>query len=47
MLSITWRTGVNMREFAYYGTDVLAADSENRLQLQDLQLETLRGRPRS
>ncbi len=41
MLSITWRTGVNMREFAYYGTDVLVADSENRLQLQDLQLETL------
>ncbi|MBZ0315583.1 MAG: cellulase family glycosylhydrolase [Anaerolineae bacterium] len=42
MLSITWRTGVNMREFAYYGTDVLAADPENQPHLQDLQLESLR-----
>ena len=29
MLKIDWRLGVNMREFIYYGTDVLAPDSAN------------------
>lgn len=43
MLTIPWRTGVNMREFAYYGTHTLrTTDPENRPDLQEFQLATLR-----
>lgn len=42
MLSIPWRTGANMREFAYYGTHVLAQDHNNNLELQDKQLKALK-----
>ncbi len=41
MLKIDWRLGVNMREFIYYGTGVLAADSQNNTNLQDTQLAAL------
>lgn len=41
MLNIDWRLGVNMREFIYYGTDVLAPDSANTVGLQDTQLAAL------
>lgn len=47
MLSIPWRTGVNMREFAYYGTPVMphtsAALQTQQLQaLKDLQVRLVR-----
>ena len=38
MISIPWRTGVNMREFAYYGT---SARPHTQVDLQDRQLATL------
>jgi murein DD-endopeptidase MepM/ murein hydrolase activator NlpD len=40
MLSIPWRTGVNMREFAYYGT---SAAPHTQVNLQDAQLAALKG----
>ena len=47
MLQISWRTGVNMREFAYYGTDAVRftnADLQKRQldQLQPLQVKLVR-----
>ncbi len=43
MVSISWRTGVNMREFAYYGTNVIDPnDSANTPALQETQLNALR-----
>ncbi len=43
MVSISWRTGVNMREFAYYGTDVIdPGDPANTPALQETQLNALR-----
>jgi murein DD-endopeptidase MepM/ murein hydrolase activator NlpD len=38
MISIPWRTGVNMREFAYYGT---SARPHTQIELQDRQLARL------
>jgi hypothetical protein len=37
-----WATGVNMREFAYYGTAGFMGDGRNTQQLQDVQLKALK-----